>query len=50
VAKIIFWLQPEISENQLVRIKMIPRVGTYTQIEFYTPDSMTQESVALWPT
>jgi archaeal flagellin FlaB len=50
VAKIIFWVQPEISENQLVRIKMIPRVGTYTQIEFYTPDSMTQESVALWPT
>jgi archaeal flagellin FlaB len=50
VAKIIFHLQPEIAENQLVRIKMIPRVGTYTQIEFYTPDSMTQESVALWPT
>jgi len=50
VAKIIFHLSPEISENQLVRIKMIPRVGTYTQIEFYTPDSMTQESVALWPT
>lgn len=49
VAKIIFWLQPEIAENQQVRIKMIPRVGTYTQIEFYTPDSMTQESVALWP-
>jgi archaeal flagellin FlaB len=50
VAKIIFHLVPEISENQLVRIKMIPRVGTYTQIEFYTPDSMTQESVSLWPT
>ncbi len=50
VAKIIFQLSPEISENQLVRIKMIPRVGTYTQIEFYTPDSMTQESVSLWPT
>jgi flagellin FlaB len=50
VAKVIFRLSPEISENELVRIKMIPRVGTYTQIEFYTPDSMTQESVSLWPT
>ena len=50
VAKIIFKLDPEISENQLIRLKLIPRVGTYTQVEFYTPDSMTQESVALWPT
>jgi len=50
VAKIIFKVDPEITENQLVRIKLIPRVGTYTQIEFYTPDSMTQESVSLWPT
>jgi flagellin FlaB len=49
VAKIIFHTNPEIAENQLVRLKLIPRVGTYTQIEFYTPDSMTQESVALWP-
>jgi len=49
VAKIIFHIDPQIGENQLVRIKMIPRVGTYTQIEFYTPDSMTQQSVALWP-
>ena len=50
VAKIIYRLDPEISENQLVRLKLIPRVGSYTQVEFYTPDSMTQESVALWPT
>lgn len=50
VAKIIYRLDPEISENQLVRLKLIPRVGTYTQVEFYTPDSMTQESVSLWPT
>jgi len=50
VAKIIYNMDPEIEENQLVRVKMIPRVGTYTQVEFYTPDSMTQESVALWPT
>jgi len=50
VAKIIFKVNPEITENELVRVKMIPRVGTYTQIEFYTPDSMTQESVSLWPT
>jgi len=50
VEKIIFKADPEISENELVRLKLIPRVGTYTQIEFYTPDSMTQESVSLWPT
>ncbi|MBU0762442.1 MAG: hypothetical protein KKD39_05400, partial [Candidatus Altiarchaeota archaeon] len=49
VAKIIFRVPSEIGENELVRIKLIPRVGQYTQIEFYTPDSMTQESVALWP-
>jgi flagellin FlaB len=50
VAKITFKVYPEIAENELVRLKMIPRVGTYTQIEFYTPDSMTQQSVSLWPT
>jgi archaeal flagellin FlaB len=50
VAKIIFKLDPEISENENVRLKIIPRVGVFTQIEFYTPDSMTQKSVALWPT
>jgi archaeal flagellin FlaB len=49
VGKIIFHLQAAIGENELVRIKLIPRVGTYTQIEFYTPDSMTQQTVALWP-
>jgi len=50
VAKFIFHLPTEIGENQLVRIKIIPRIGAYTQIEFYTPDSMTQETVGLWPT
>jgi archaeal flagellin FlaB len=50
VAKITFHLDPEIFENEHVRLKLIPRVGTFTQVEFYTPDSMTQQSVALWPT
>lgn len=50
VAKIIFRVEPEIRENELVRIKLIPRIGTYTQVDFYTPDSMTQASVSLWPT
>jgi archaeal flagellin FlaB len=50
VAKLIFHSGSMIGENELVRIKIIPRVGTYTQIEFYTPDSMTQQTVALWPT
>ncbi|MFH1056166.1 MAG: archaellin/type IV pilin N-terminal domain-containing protein [Candidatus Altiarchaeota archaeon] len=50
VAKIIIHVEPEISENQLVRIKLIPRIGTYTQLEFYTSDSMTSKSIVLWPT
>ena len=48
-AKIIFQLDPEIKENEFVRIKIIPRLGQYTQIEFTTPDSMTQQSLTLWP-
>jgi len=50
VAKFIFHVFPEIGENQFVRLKMIPRVGSYTQIDFQTPDSMTQRSIMVWPT
>lgn len=49
VAKIILHIEPEIEENQNVRIKLIPRVGQYTQIEFDTPDSMNQRMISVWP-
>ena len=48
-AKMIFQLTPEIKENEYVRVKIIPRLGSYTQVEFSTPDSMTQQSLTLWP-
>ena len=47
--KIIFKVSPEIGENELIRLKLIPRIGSYTQIEFTTPDSMNQRSMTLWP-
>ena len=49
IVKIIFHTDPEIQENMYVGIKMIPRLGQYTQVDFYTPDSMTSESVSMWP-
>jgi len=38
-----------IAENKRVRIKIIPRVGTATLIEFTTPDVITDNRVSLWP-
>ena len=38
-----------IAENKKVRIKIIPRVGTATDIEFTTPDVITDNRVSLWP-
>lgn len=38
-----------IAENKKVRLKIVPRVGTSTQIEFTTPDVITDKRVALWP-
>jgi len=38
-----------ISENQEVRIKIIPRVGTPAIVEFTTPDVITDKRVTLWP-
>jgi len=49
IVNILFHMEPSIMENQYVAIKVIPRVGQYTQVDFYTPDSMTAESVSLWP-
>ena len=38
-----------IGENKKVRIKIIPRVGTTSIIEFTTPDVITDQRITLWP-
>lgn len=38
-----------VGENKKVRIKVIPRVGQATIIEFTTPDVITENRVTLWP-
>ncbi len=38
-----------VGENKKVRMKIIPRVGTQTIIEFTTPDVITDNRVNLWP-
>lgn len=38
-----------IGENKKVRIKIIPRVGTTSIIEFTTPDVITEQRITLWP-
>ncbi|MFC2163257.1 hypothetical protein ACFLRF_06205, partial [Candidatus Altiarchaeota archaeon] len=38
-----------IGENKKIRIKIVPRVGTPTIIEFTTPDVLTEQRVTLWP-
>ncbi|MBD3388794.1 MAG: hypothetical protein GF416_06975 [Candidatus Altiarchaeales archaeon] len=38
-----------IGENKKVRIKIIPRVGTTSIIEFTTPDVVTDQRITLWP-
>jgi archaeal flagellin FlaB len=38
-----------IGENEKVRIKVIPRVGQSTIVEFTTPDVMTDQRITLWP-
>jgi archaeal flagellin FlaB len=48
-AYIIFRLEPEIGENEKIGIKIIPRVGHYTQIDFFTPNTMTRQNINLWP-
>jgi flagellin-like protein len=45
------WLNASgaVAENSKVRLKVIPRVGQTTIIEFTTPDVMTDQRVTLWP-
>jgi len=38
-----------IGENKKVRIKIIPRVGTTSVVEFTTPDVITDQRITLWP-
>ena len=38
-----------VGENLKVRIRVIPRTGTATIVEFTTPDVMTDQRITLWP-
>ncbi|MFC2163258.1 archaellin/type IV pilin N-terminal domain-containing protein [Candidatus Altiarchaeota archaeon] len=38
-----------IGENKKIKVKIIPRVGSITLIEFTTPDVLTDQRVTLWP-
>jgi len=49
VVKARFTTTNSIGENEEVRIKFIPRVGTITPVEFVTPDVMTDTRESLWP-
>ncbi|MFH0861822.1 MAG: archaellin/type IV pilin N-terminal domain-containing protein [Candidatus Altiarchaeota archaeon] len=49
VIKVTFASAENISENQKVRLKVIPRVGQPTIVEFTTPDVMTDQRINLWP-
>jgi archaeal flagellin FlaB len=49
VVKVWFDSTDAVAENKRVRIKVIPRVGVSTIVEFTTPDVMTDARVSLWP-
>ena len=49
VLKVKFASDGSIAENRKVRLKVIPRVGQTTIVEFTTPDVMTDQRVSLWP-
>ncbi|MFH0861771.1 MAG: archaellin/type IV pilin N-terminal domain-containing protein [Candidatus Altiarchaeota archaeon] len=49
VIKVNFASTNNITENAQVRLKVVPRVGQATIIEFTTPDVMTDMRVSLWP-
>lgn len=38
-----------IGENKRVKIRIIPRIGTASTIEFTTPNSITTNRIDLWP-
>ncbi|MFH1055724.1 MAG: archaellin/type IV pilin N-terminal domain-containing protein [Candidatus Altiarchaeota archaeon] len=49
VIKLHFNTSAGVSENEKVRLKIIPRVGQATIVEFTTPDVMNDNRVNLWP-
>jgi archaellin len=49
VLKVNFASTDNITENSKVRLKVVPRVGQATVVEFTTPDVMTDKRVSLWP-
>jgi len=49
VIKVKFQSTNDIAENQKVRLKVVPRVGQPSIIEFTTPDVMTDNRITLWP-
>ena len=49
VVRVQFNVSSAVQENQKVRLKIIPRTGTTTIIEFTTPDVMTDNRISLWP-
>jgi len=50
MVKIQFNVDGNLVENMRGRITVVPRVGNINQVEFLTPDTMTQPSTVLWPT
>jgi archaeal flagellin FlaB len=49
VVKMTFNVSSAVAENKRVRLKIVPRVGVATLVEFTTPDVMTDQRVSLWP-
>lgn len=49
VIKVTYASLTNVTENQKVRLKVIPRVGQATIVEFTTPDVMTDQRINLWP-
>ena len=49
VIKVLFNTSSAVEENKKVRIKIVPRVGQATIVDFTTPDVMTDQRITLWP-
>jgi archaeal flagellin FlaB len=50
LVKLKFNVDGTIGENMKGRITIIPRAGSMNQLEFITPETMTETVVVLWPT
>ena len=47
--KIKFNTENPLNENMRARVSVIPRAGNVNQLEFQTPESMTEPVTVLWP-